>query len=120
MGSTLWAALVAIALLLLTLAINVAFNWPWNQNFVVIAIFLFLLSILSHRINLISQSQKGRSVILPYLTSTVLKLVMSTIFLIVLVMNSGNNIEVLIYVFMIYYATFSTLEIILVSKQNTR
>ena len=120
MRGTLWAALVAIGLLLLTLAISVALNWPWNQNFVAIAIFLFLLSVLSHKINLKSQRQKGKEVILPYLTSTVLKLILSTMFLILLVINGGNNIEVLVYVFMIYYATFSTLEIILVNRRNTR
>ncbi len=120
MRSTVIAGLVAIGLLLITLVAVLVMRWQWNQNFITISSFLFLLTVLSHKINLRSLNQQGRAVIIPYLTSTVLKLVLSSMFLIVLVLYDINNIKVLVIVFLIYYATFSTLEIILVNQRNTR
>ena len=119
MRSTIISALVAIGLLALTFIASLVMSWHWNQNFIVIAIFLFLLTVLSHQINLSSVSKQGRAVIIPYLTSTVLKLILSSIFLIVMVLSEPSNIAAMVIVFLVYYAAFSVLEIILVNKRNT-
>ncbi len=118
MRSTLVIIAVALMLLVLTYLASIIGGWPWHQNLIVMAVFLVLLTILSHQINLISASQQGRAVIIPYLISTVLKLVLSIGFLIVIIKYYPDMVKVLVIVFLVYYATFSALEIILVSRRT--
>ena len=118
MRSTLVIIAVAVILLLLTFVCTYLGGWSWNQNFVLISIFLVLLTILSHQINLRSINKEGRAVIIPYLTSTVLKLVLSGGFLMVIIKINPEIVKALVIIFLVYYAVFSTLEIILVSRRT--
>lgn len=112
--------IIAVALLLLigTYLVSILGGWPWHQNFIMLMVFLVLLTIVSHQINLFSVNQQGRAVITPYLISTVLKLVLSGGFLWVIVKFYPEMVKALVIAFLVYYATFSTLEIILVSRRT--
>ncbi|RLD19980.1 MAG: hypothetical protein DRI71_11030 [Bacteroidetes bacterium] len=118
MRSSLVILAVGLVSLALTYLIFVLAGWQWHQNFIVISVYLVLLTLLSHHINLISTSQEGRGVIIPYLVSTVLKLIFSGGFLLVIVKLYPEMVKGLVIVFLIYYAAFSTLEIILVSRRT--
>jgi hypothetical protein len=118
MRSTLVILCVALLLLVLTYLVTVIAGWPWHQNYIFMAVFLVLLTILSHQINLSSVNQQGRAVIIPYLISTVLKLILSAGFLIVIVKYYPEMVKFLVIAFLVYYATFSALEIFLVSRRT--
>ena len=118
MRSSLVIIAVALLLLILTFLISLIGSWPWHQNFIMMSAFLVLLTILSHQINLISVSQQGRAVIIPYLISTVLKLLLSGGFLMIIIKFYPEMVNVLVIVFLVYYAAFSALEIILVSRRT--
>jgi hypothetical protein len=118
MRSTLVIIAVALVLLILTYLASIIGGWPWHQNLIVMAVFLVLLTILTHQINLNSISQQGRAIIIPYLISTVLKLILSGGFLFVIVKYYPEMVKVLVIAFLVYYATFSALEIILVSRRT--
>ena len=118
MRSSLLIIAVGLLLLLLTYIVIILGGWPWHQNFIIISTYLVFLTILSHQINLISVRQEGRGVIIPYLVSTVLKLIFSGGFLIVIVKLDPEMVEALVIAFLVYYAVFSTLEIILVSRRT--
>ena len=109
---------VALVLLILTYIVSVIAGLPWHQIFIMMAGFLVLLTILTHQINLSSINQHGRAVIIPYLISTVLKLILSGGFLIVIVKYYPEMVKALVIAFLVYYATFSALEIILVSRRT--
>jgi hypothetical protein len=118
MRSSLVIIAVAILLLLFTYTGSFLGGWLWQPNFIMIIIFLILLTIVSHQINLNSVNQQGRAVIIPYLISTVLKLVLSGGFLMVIVKRYPEMVQGLVISFLVYYATFSTLEIILVNRRT--
>ena len=118
MRSSLVVIAVALVLLVLTYLSSVIGGWAWHQNYIKISVFLVLLTILSHQINLISIKQEGRAVIIPYLVSTVLKLLLSGGFLMVIVKVYPDMVKGLVITFLVYYATFSALEIILVSRRT--
>jgi len=118
MRSTLVILGVAAILLILTYAILTLVGWPWDQNFLLVGIFLILLTILSHQINLRSINKEGRAVIVPYILSTVLKLILGGAFLMIMVKLNPEIVKGLVIVFLLYYATFSALEIILVSRRT--
>jgi hypothetical protein len=92
-------------------------GWEWHQIVIVTGLFLTLLTILTHQINLNAAKQKGRAIITPYLISIVLKLVLSGGFLFALVKVYPEMAMVLVLSFLIFYATFSALEIILVNRR---
>lgn len=118
MRSSLVIIAVALMLLGLTYIVTVIGGWQWHQGFIIMTVFLVLLTILSHQINFISSNQQGRAVIIPYLVSTVLKLIFSGGFLMVIIKYYPEMVKVLVIAFLIYYATFSALEIILVSRRT--
>jgi len=118
MRSSLVIVAVALVLLVLTYIASVVGGWPWHQNFFLMTGFLVLLTILTHQINLNSINQQGRAVIIPYLISTVLKLILSGGFLMVIVKYYPDMVKVLVIAFLVYYAAFSALEIILVSRRT--
>jgi hypothetical protein len=118
MRSSLVIVGTAIFLLILTYAGSLLGGWQWQQNYIMITVFLVLLTIVSHQINLNSVNQQGRAVIIPYLISTVLKLVLSGGFLMVIVKKYPQMVQGLVISFLVYYATFSTLEIILVNRRT--
>ena len=118
MRSSLVIIAVALVLLILTYVAFVIAGWPWHQIFIMMTGFLVLLTILTHQINLNSINQQGRAVIIPYLISTVLKLILSGGFLIIIVKFYPEMVKVLVIAFLVYYATFSALEIILVSRRT--
>ena len=118
MRSSLVIIVVALLLLLSTYLVSLLGGWPWHQNFIMLIVFLVLLTILSHQINLFSVKQQGRAVIIPYLISTVLKLILSGGFLMVIVKVYPEMVKALVIAFLVYYATFSALEIILVSRRT--
>lgn len=118
MRSSLVIIAVALMLLVLTYIVSVIGGWQWHQGFIIMTVFLVLLTILSHQINFISSNQQGRAVIIPYLVSTVLKLIFSGGFLMVIIKYYPEMVKVLVIAFLIYYATFSALEIILVSRRT--
>ena len=118
MRSSLVIIVVALLLLISTYLVSLLGGWPWHQNFIMLIVFLVLLTILSHQINLFSVKQQGRAVIIPYLISTVLKLILSGGFLMVIVKVYPEMVKALVIAFLVYYATFSALEIILVSRRT--
>ena len=118
MRSSLIIIAVALILLVLTYILSVVGVWSWHKNYIMMSVFLVILTILSHQINLISASQHGRAVIIPYLVSTVLKLILSGGFLMIIVKLYPEMVKGLVIAFLVYYATFSTLEIILVSRRT--
>ena len=118
MRSSLVIFAVALVLLILTYTATVIAGWPWRPIFIIMTGFLGLLTILTHQINLNSINQQGRAVIIPYLISTVLKLIFSGGFLFVIVKYYPDMVKVLVIAFLVYYATFSALEIILVSRRT--
>ena len=118
MRSSLVIIAVALLLLISTYLVALIVGWPWHQNFIMLMVFLVLLTIISHQINLFSVNQQGRAVIIPYLISTVLKLILSGGFLMVIVRFYPEMIKALVIAFLVYYATFSALEIILVSRRT--
>ena len=119
MRSSLVIIAMGLVLLIITYIFTLIGGWAWHQKFIIISVYLTLLTLLSHHINLLSITQKGRGVIIPYLISTVLKLVLSGGFLIVIVKLYPALVKGLVIVFLIYYAAFSTLEIILVSRRTS-
>jgi hypothetical protein len=117
MRSILYIILLAILLLLLTWLAAYFGNWLWHDAFFLISAFLVLLSLLSHQINLRSVNQQGRAVIIPYIASIVIKLLLSGTFLFIIVMYNQQIVKSLVIVFLIYYASFSVLEIYLVNRR---
>jgi len=118
MRSSLVIIAVALLLLIATYLVSILGGWPWHQNFIMLIVFLVLLTIVSHQINLFSVNQQGRAVIIPYLISTVLKLILSGGLLLVIVKFYPEMVKAMVIAFLVYYATFSTLEIILVSRRT--
>lgn len=107
-----------MALLALTYIAYALGGWQWHQIFMLMLAFLVVLTILTHQINLMSINQQGGAVIIPYLISTVLKLLMSAVFLMLIVKIYPGLVEGILIAFFFYYATFSTLEIILVNRRT--
>ena len=118
MRSSLVIIAVALLLLGLTYILSVIGGWLWHQNYIMMSVFLVILTILSHQINLSSVNKQGRAIIIPYLISTVLKLILSGGFLMIIIKLYPEMIKALVIAFLVYYATFSTLEIILVSRRT--
>ena len=118
MRSSLFILGVALVLLALTYIVYFLVGWPWHEVFYMILVFLVLLTILSHQINLNSVRQQGSAVIIPYLISTVMKLLLSAGFLMVFVKVYPELVKDIIIAFLLYYATFSTAEIILVNRRT--
>ena len=118
MRSSLVIITVGLLLLVSTYLVSILGGWPWHQNFIMMAVFLVLITIITHQINLISVNQQGRAVIIPYLISTVLKLIFSGGFLMVIIKIYPEIVKSSVIAFLVYYASFSTLEIILVSRRT--
>lgn len=118
MRSSLVIIAMGLLLLISTYLVSILGGWPWHQNFMMMAVFLVLITILTHQINLISVNQQGRAVIIPYLISTVLKLIFSGGFLMVIIKIYPEMVKSSVIAFLVYYASFSTLEIILVNRRT--
>jgi O-antigen/teichoic acid export membrane protein len=118
MRSSLFILGVALVLLLLTYIVYALSGWAWHEVFYMMLAFLVLLTILTHQINLNSVRQQGSAMIIPYLISTVLKLLLSAGFLIVFVKIYPDLVKDIIISFLLYYATSSTVEIILVNRRT--
>lgn len=118
MRSAIQITLVAILLFASTYLGSVLGIWPWTNHFLIVGGFLVFLTIVSDQINLKALDQEGRAVIIPYLVSTILKLVFSGIFLILFVKQNIDFAQLIVYAFLTYYAVFSVLEIILVNKRT--
>lgn len=108
-----------MGLMILTYLLTLFTGIQWDINYVLIGVFLFLLSTLSHFINLKAEYQQGRGVIIPYISSTVIKLLLSSGFLIIIVYLNRGMVKELVVLFLIYYAVFSIVEIILVNRRTT-
>lgn len=120
MRSAILIIAVAIGLLILTFLYSYASGSVWDHNFSIIGGFLVLLTILTDQINLRALKNEGRGVIIPYLISIILKLLLSIIFLVVLIKNNIDAAKELVIIFLVYYAVFSVLEIILVSRRTQK
>ena len=118
MRSSLVIIAMGLLLLISTYLVSILGGWPWHQNFIMMAVFLVLITTLTHQINLISVNQQGRAVIIPYLISTVLKLIFSGGFLMVIIKIYPEIVKSSVIAFLVYYASFSTLEIILVNRRT--
>ena len=118
MRSTIAIITLGLLVLVITYMVFMAGGWLWHQIFIMMSVFLVFLTILSHQINLTSVNQQGRAVIIPYLISTVLKLLLSGVFLMVIIKLYPEMVKGLVIAFLTYYAAFSTLEIILVSRRT--
>ena len=118
MRSSLVISAMGLLLLISTYLVSILGGWPWHKNFIMMAVFLVLITILTHQINLISVNQQGRAVIIPYLISTVLKLIFSGGFLMVIIKIYPEIVKSSVIAFLVYYASFSTLEIILVNRRT--
>lgn len=112
--------IVALAAGLLALTFTLSYLLPqlqWHVHYTYLAGFLLMLTILSHQINLFAAGRQGREVVIPYLVSTVLKLLLSSGFLIAIVWLNRAMVKELVVLFLVYYAAFSALEIFLVNKR---
>ncbi len=108
---------LALGLTLLTYLACLLPLLAWQPQYLYMVVFLLLLTIITHQINLFSASRQGRAVIIPYLASTVLKLLLSSGFLIAMVWINRPLVRELVILFLVYYAAFSALEIFLVNKR---
>lgn len=90
----------------------------WTRFFVINAGFLVFLTIVSDQINIRAVGQHGRAVIIPYIISTILKLIMSAVFLILLVKENMEDAREIVYSFLVFYAIFSATEIIIVNQRT--
>lgn len=118
MRNTILVLLTAAVLVLLTYIGSLINFWPWSRLYLIVAGFLVFLTVVSDQINLKSLEQEGRAVVIPYLVSTILKLIFSAIFLILLVRNNLDLAKLIVFAFLPYYAVFSTLEIIIVNRRT--
>lgn len=119
MRNILLVVIIAFALLGITYIAALLGLWTWSKLFLINAGFLVFLTIVSDQINLRALEQTGRGMIIPYLVSTILKLVFSAIFLILLVKQNMEFAKIIVFSFLAYYAVFSTLEIIIVNRRTT-
>ena len=110
--------IVALAMLGLTYGITMMGFWQWSNLFLINTGFLVFLTIVSDQINLKALDQKGRGVIIPYIVSTILKLVFSVIFLVLLVKQNMEWAKLIVFSFLVYYLVFSILEIIIVNNRT--
>ena len=94
------------------------FNFFHWTNFYALNIgFLVFLILVSDTINQKALEQSGRGVIIPYLVSTILKLIFSAVFLILLIKQNLSSAKEIVYSFLPYYAIFSGLEIFIVNRR---
>lgn len=107
---------VAFILLAITYLASYVIPLEWSNVYLIIAVFLIILTVIVHQINSIALARKGRGVIIPYLISTVLKLILASGMLIILVKFNQGLAKELVIIFLIYYAVFSALEIMMVNK----
>ena len=91
--------------------------YPWTIHYLINMGFLVFLTIVTDTINQRALEQKGRGVIIPYLVSTILKLIFSAIFLILFIRQNMDSAREIVFSFLAYYSIFSALEIIIVNKR---
>ena len=104
-------------LLAMTYVFSRVANVSWINHYLVIMAFLTFLTFVSDMINKRALNQEGRGVIIPYLISTVLKLIFSAIFLLFFIKQNMDMAREIVFSFLIYYAVFSALEIVIVNKR---
>jgi hypothetical protein len=92
--------------------------WLWTEDFLIIIGSLIFITVVSDQINLQALDQQGRSVIIPYLVSTILKLLFSAIFLILYIKQNIESAKLVVFTYLVSYAVFSALEIIIVNKRT--
>ena len=117
MRAVLFILITACALLGFTYLGTIINLYPWIIHYPINMGFLVFLTIVSDAINERALEQKGRSVIIPYLVSTMLKLIFSAIFLILFIRQNMDSAREIVFSFLTYYSFFSALEIIIVNKR---
>ena len=108
----------ALTLTGLTFLLSLTGLIEWSRYYVMVMAFLVFLTIVADQINLRSLEQDGRAVVIPYIISTILKLVFSSVFLIFFVREHMDFAKLIVFSFIAYYAVFSTLEIIIVNNRT--
>lgn len=107
----------AAIMLLVTWFLTVITPMPWVNQYVANIGFLVFLTLVSDAINQRALEQKGRSVIIPYIVSTIIKLIFSAIYLILLLRENMPVAREIVFSFLAYYAAFSAVEIVIVNKR---
>jgi len=109
--------IVALGLLGITYLFSEFNFFPWTNFYALNIGFLVFLILVSDTINQKALEQSGRGVIIPYLVSTILKLIFSAVFLILLIKQNLSSAKEIVYSFLPYYAIFSGLEIFIVNRR---
>ena len=107
----------ALLLLVGTYLLALTGLFPWVNHFLANIGFLVFLTFVSDTINQRALDQEGRGVIIPYIVSTILKLVLSAIFLILFIKQNMAMAREIVFSFLAYYAVFSTVEIVIVNRR---
>ena len=107
----------AVGLLGLTYLLSLVSILPWVNHYLANIGFLVFLTFVSDTINQRALGQEGRGVIIPYIVSTILKLIFSAIFLILFIKQNMSMAREIVFSFLTYYAIFSAVEIVLVNKR---
>ena len=106
----------AIILVGLTYIVTVVMPLQWDNTYLIIAGLLIILTIVVHQINSIALKKKGRDAIIPYIATTILKLILASTMLIILIKINQELAKELVIIFLVYYASFSALEIVMVNR----
>lgn len=111
--------IIATGLILLggTFLFTIVLPIEWNSVFLLMAGLLIVLTIIVHQINSFAFAKEGRSVIIPYLITIILKLILGSIMLIVLLRLNQEMARELVISFLVYYSAFTALEIIMINKR---
>ena len=101
----------------MTYLLSLVTPMAWVVQYLANLGFLVFLTIVSDTINQRALEQQGRAVIIPYIASTIIKLIFSAVFLILFIKQNMSIAREIVFSFLTYYAVFSALEIVIVNKR---
>lgn len=116
MRSSMLIISTAIILVGLTYLFSLIIPLQWDNTYLIVAGLLIILTIIVHQINSIALRKRGRDAIIPYIATTILKLILASIMLIILIKTNQDLAKELVIIFLVYYAVFSALEIVMVNR----
>lgn len=117
MKATFYILATAVLLLIVTYLLSWLGWYSWMNHFFINTAFLVFLTFVVDVINQRALEQEGQGVIIPYLVSTILKLIFSAVFLFFFVRQNIEAAREIVLSFLAYYAFFSAVEIVLVNKR---
>jgi hypothetical protein len=101
----------------MTYLLSLVTPMAWVVQYLANLGFLVFLTVVSDAINQRALEQQGRAVIIPYIASTIIKLIFSAVFLILFIKQNMSIAREIVFSFLTYYAVFSALEIVIVNKR---